>query len=68
MGLKVAFHLMYRRKRNRGLLFWKDGTVKTVLHSDKGDSIEEVRIKAGTIVINDDGEDISKSRLAVYPQ
>ena len=66
MGLKVAFHLLYRRKKKRGLLFWKDGTVKTVLHSDKGDSIEEVRIEAGTIVINDDGEETSKSRLAVY--
>ncbi len=66
MGLKVAFHLLYRRKKKRGLLFGKDGTVKTVLHSDKGDSIEEVRIEAGTIVINDDGEETSKSRLAVY--
>ena len=52
MGLKVAFHLMYRRKRNRGLLFWKDGTVKVVTHTDRNDLIE----------------DISKSRLAVYPQ
>ena len=66
MGLKVAFHLMYRRKRNRGLLFWKDGTVKVVTHTDRNDLIEEVKIEAGTIVINDDGEDISKSRLAVY--
>ena len=28
--------------------------------------IEEVQIETGTIVINDDSEDISKSRLAVY--
>lgn len=66
MGLKVAFHLLYRRKKKRGLLFWKDGTVKVVTHTDRNDLIEEVKIEAGTIVINDDGEDISKSRLAVY--
>ena len=66
MGLKVTFHLLYRRKKNRGLLFWKDGTVKVVTHTDRNDLIEEVKIEAGTIVINDDGEDISKSRLAVY--
>lgn len=65
MGLKVTFHLLYRRKKNRGLLFWKDGTVKVVTHTDKNDLIEEVKIEAGTIVINDDGEDMSKSRLAV---
>lgn len=66
MGLKVTFHLLYRRKKKRGLLFWKDGTVKVVTHTDRNDLIEEVKIEAGTIVINDDGEDISKSRLAVY--
>ena len=58
--------LLYRRKKKRGLLFWKDGTVKVVTHTDRNDLIEEVKIEAGTIVINDDGEDISKSRLAVY--
>ena len=65
MGLKVAFLLLYRRKKKRGLLFWKDGTVKVVTHTDRNDLIEEVKIEAGTIVINDDGEDISKSRLSV---
>ena len=51
MGLKVTFHLLYRRKKKRGLLFWKDGTVKVVTHTDRNDLIEEVKIEAGTIVI-----------------
>lgn len=66
MGLKATFHLLYRRKKKRGLLFWEDGMVKVVTHTDRNDLIEEVKIEAGTIVINDDGEDINKSRLAVY--
>ena len=63
MGLKVTFHLLYRRKKNRGLLFWKDGTVKVVTHTDRNDLIEEVKIEAGTIVINDDGEDMLEREI-----
>ena len=39
MGLKVAFHRVYRRKKNRGLLFWKEGMLKVVIHTDEGDTI-----------------------------
>ena len=35
MGLKVVFHKLHRRKKNRGLLFWKDGTVK-IMESETG--------------------------------
>ena len=65
MGLKVVFHNLYRRKKHRGLLFWKDGMVKVVSNEENG-MPEEVAVEAGTIVVNDDKADMSRARMAVY--
>lgn len=66
MGLKVVFHQLHRRKKNRGLLFWKDGTVKIVPQSGGSGVPEEITIEAGTIVVNNDCEEMSRSQMAVF--
>lgn len=64
MGLKVVFHRLHRRTKNRGLLFWRDGMVKIIPQSDGNGAPEEIMIEAGTIVVNDDGGDMKYDVLA----
>ena len=65
MGLKVWFYGLKGRRKNRGILFWKEGTV-TIEGKNERDPGEILHVPAGTIVINAQIRDGDKPLSGLY--